>query len=150
MTLAAICTACSKVSPMDYKNFLKVIKLLQLNGIIELFWKTWLLSDPSQFITPEVLHHFHCMFWDHDVKWCILMAGAAELDFWFSIIQTLVGYHGFNKGISKLKQVTGCDHRSVQCYIIGAVAGCVPNKFLTAICVLLDFCYLAQAPSFTT
>lgn len=148
--LTAIRTACSKSSPLDYKNFLKVIKALQLNGVIELFWKTWPLLDPSQFVTPEVLHHFHCMFWHHDMKWCIKVAGATELDFRFSIIQTLVGYRAFNEGISKLKQVTSRDHCSVQRYIIGAVAGSVPCKFLTAVRALLDFHYLAQAPLFTT
>ncbi|KAI5984418.1 hypothetical protein EDD15DRAFT_2177214 [Pisolithus albus] len=148
-TLAAIHTACSQSSPTDYTNFLKAIKPLRLNGVVEPFWKLWLLSDPSDFITPEVLHHFHRMFWDHDVKWCIAATGAVELDFRFSIIQTLVGYRAFNEGISKLKQVTGRDHRAIQRYIIAAVAGSVPRKFLMAIRALLDFRYLAQAPSFT-
>jgi len=150
MTLAAIRKVCSQHSPMDYKNFLKVIKRLQLNGVIDPCWNIWALSDPSDFITPEVLHHFHGMFWNHDVKWCIAVTGAAELDFRFSLIQTLVGYRAFNEGISKLKQVTGCDHCEIQRYIIGAVAGSVLCKFLMAIRALLDFHYLAQAPSFTT
>ncbi|KAI5994536.1 hypothetical protein EDC04DRAFT_2586229 [Pisolithus marmoratus] len=90
------------------------------------------------------------MFWDHDVKWCIDVTGATKLDFCFSIIQTLVGYWAFSKGIPRLKQVTGHDHRAVQHYIIATVTGSIPRKFLTAICTLLDFCYLAQVPSFTT
>ncbi|KAI6010585.1 hypothetical protein EDC04DRAFT_2610106 [Pisolithus marmoratus] len=106
---------------MDYKNFLKAIKWLQLNGIVEPFWKLWPLSDPSEFITPKVLHHFHWMFWDHDVKWDIAVTGAVKLGFHFSLIQTLVGYCTFNKGISKLKQVTGHVHHAVQHYIIAAV-----------------------------
>ena len=149
-TLAAIRRACSQYSPTDYKNFLKAMKQLQLNGIVEPCWNPWALSDPSDFITPEVLHHFHRMSWDHDVKWCIIATGAAELDFHFSIIQTLVGYWVFNKGVLKLKQVTGRDHCAVQCYIIAAVAGSVPRKFLIAIHTLLNFHYLAQVPSFTT
>ncbi|KAI5986994.1 hypothetical protein EDC04DRAFT_2614944 [Pisolithus marmoratus] len=142
--------ACSQCSLVDYPNFVKAIKWLQLNSIVKLFWKLWPLLDPSEFITPEVLHHFHRMFWDHDVKWCIAVTGAVELDFHFSMIQTLVGYQAFKEGISKLKQVTGCDHCTVQCYIIAAAAGSVPCKFLTAICALLHFHYLMQAPSFTT
>ncbi|KAI6011057.1 hypothetical protein EDC04DRAFT_2905737 [Pisolithus marmoratus] len=144
-TLAAICTACSQSSPTDYTNFLKAAKWLQLNGVVKPFLKLWPLLDPSDFITPEVLHHFHQMFWDHNVKWCIAMTGVVELDFQFSIIQTLVGYWAFNEGISKLKQVTSHDHFAIQCYIIAAVAGSVPHKFLMAIHVLLDFHYLAQA-----
>ncbi|KAI6095344.1 hypothetical protein F5141DRAFT_976783, partial [Pisolithus sp. B1] len=99
---------------------------------------------------PKVLHHFHQMFWDHNVKWCINVTGATELDFCFSIIQTLVGYWVFSEEILRLKQVMGHDHHAVQCYIIATVAGSIPHKFLTAIHTLLDFCYLAEAPSFTT
>lgn len=135
---------------MDYKNFLKVIKLLGLNGVVEPVWIDWPLSDPCDFLTIEPLHHFHRFSWDHDVKWCISALGAAELDFQFSIIQTPVGYRSFDEGISKLKQVTGRDHRAVQRYIIGIVAGGVPRRFLIAIRALMDFCYLAQAPTFTT
>ena len=107
-----------------------------------------MLSDPSDFINPEILHHFHKMFWDHDVKWCIHAVGAAEVDFRFSIIQTLVGHRAFDEGLSKLKQVTGRDHRAVQRYIIGVVAGAAPRKFIIAVHALLDFRYLAQAPVF--
>ncbi|KIM50197.1 hypothetical protein SCLCIDRAFT_34549 [Scleroderma citrinum Foug A] len=58
------------------------------------------------------------------------------------------GYRSFAEGVSKLKQVTGHDHRAMQRYIIGAIAGAVPAKFLTAVATLLDFCYLAQMPHF--
>ncbi|KAI6095337.1 hypothetical protein F5141DRAFT_1013486 [Pisolithus sp. B1] len=148
--LAAIHSACSQCPLMDYKNFLKAMRWFQLNGIIEPCWNLWPLSDPSIFLTPEVLHHFHQMFWDHNVKWCINVTGATELDFCFSIIQTSMGYWAFSDRISRLKQVTGHDHHAVQCYIIAAVAGSIPCKFLIAIRTLLDFHHLAQVPSFTT
>ena len=90
------------------------------------------------------------MFWDHDVKWCIYAVGDTELDFRFSIIQTPVGYCTFDEGVSKLKQVTGRDHRAVQHYIISVVARKIPHKFLIAVHALLDFRYLTQAPVFTT
>lgn len=147
-TLVAIRTACQKYSPTDYKNFVKAAKSLFLNGVVEPCWKGW--ADPSNFLTPEVLHHFHRMSWDHDVKWCIHVVGAAEVDFRFSIIQTAVGYRAFDEGISKLKQVTGRDHRSVQRYIIGVIAGKAPPRFITAVRSLLDFRYLAQAPVFSS
>ena len=149
VTLAAIQSACDECSLLDYKEFLKIIKRLGLNGVIELFWKTYPLLDPSEFLTPEVLHHFHRFFWDHDVKWCITAIGAAELDFRFSLLQTAVGYCAFADGISALKQVTGRDHHAVQRYIVGAIAGSVPRWFLIAIQALLDFRYKAQAPAFT-
>jgi hypothetical protein len=49
----------------------------------------------------------------------------------------------------KLKHVTGRDHRSIQRYIIGVIAGRVPRRFLVAIRALVDFRYLAQAPVFS-
>ena len=79
MMLAAILTACQKYSPMDYKNFLKVTKQLFLNGVTKPCWKGWMLSNPSSFFNPKVLHHFHRMFWDHDVKWCIYAVGDSVL-----------------------------------------------------------------------
>ncbi|KAF8547717.1 hypothetical protein OG21DRAFT_1489990 [Imleria badia] len=123
---------------------------LSLNSVVEPFWKGWLLSSPSDFITIKPLHHFHRFTWDHNVKWCIVVVGAEELDFHFSIIETAVGYRRFDEGISKLKQVTGCDHHMVQHYIIGAVASSVPWRFLMALHALLNFCYLAQALVFAT
>jgi len=63
-------------------------------------------------------------------------------------LQTPVGYRSFADGISKLKQVTGRDHRSIQRYILCIVTGAAPLCFLVAIHALLDFRYLAQMPVF--
>ncbi|KIJ58876.1 hypothetical protein HYDPIDRAFT_54433, partial [Hydnomerulius pinastri MD-312] len=79
-TLAAISTTYAQHKPSDFKPFLKVIKPYRLNGAVEPFWKGWALSGPSEFLTPKPLHHFHCMFWDHDAKWCIAAVRPAELD----------------------------------------------------------------------
>jgi len=146
-THLVICSACSKCLLKDY--FLKVIKLLGLNGVTNPVWLGWALSDPCDFLTIEPLHHFFQFSWDHNVKWCIFALGAKELYFHFSLIQTPISYQAFNEGISKLKQVTGCDHCAVQYYITGIVAGGAPQNFLITICALLDFHYLAQAPIFT-
>jgi hypothetical protein len=60
-----------------------------------------------------------------------------------------VGFRRFEDGISRLKQVTGRDHHSIQQYIIGVIAGAVLCRFLVAIRALVDFRYLAQTPVFT-
>ena len=148
-TLSAIHQALEKCSPHDYQAFLRIVKALHLNGIFEPFWVDWLMSCPSQFLHSESLHHFHQFCWDHDVKWCIQVVTAAKIDFRFSLLQPVVGYCGFEDGISKLKQVTGRDHRSIQRYIIGVIAGAVPRQFLIAVHALQDFHYLAQAPIFS-
>ena len=62
-----------------------------------------------------------------------------EIDFRFSVLHPHVGYRHFKEGISKLKQVTGREHRDVQRYIVGTA----PKEFVVAICALIDFRYLA-------
>ncbi|KAI6001868.1 hypothetical protein EDD15DRAFT_2123098, partial [Pisolithus albus] len=95
------------------------------------------------------LHHFHHFSWDHDIKWCIEVVTPPKIDFCFSLLQTMVEYCGFKDGISKLKQVTGHDQHAIQCYIIGIISAAVPCWFLIAVCALVDFHYLTQAPVFT-
>lgn len=87
--------------------FLKEAQNFCLNGVHMPFWRDWLYAQPSVFLTPEPLHQWHKEFWDHDCKWCIWIVGEAEIDFCFSILQTLVGHCQFREGISWLKQVTG-------------------------------------------
>lgn len=148
-TLMTIRVVCAKQDPPDYKVFLKSVKELGLNGVTSPFWRDWPLSDPASFLHPEPLHHFHRFAWDHDAQWCIAVVGAQEIDFRFSLVQTMVGYRSFEDGLSKLKQVTGRDHRAAQRYLIGVIAGAVPSRFLSAVRALMDFRYLAQAPRFT-
>ncbi|KAI5993386.1 hypothetical protein EDC04DRAFT_2872669 [Pisolithus marmoratus] len=132
----------------DFEDFLKVTKRYYLNGIHKPFWRDWPLSDPSRFLMLEVLHHFHCLFWDHNFQWCSVVLGLAKIDYCFSLVQMPVRYCSFEEGVSKLKQVTGHDHCAVQGYIVGVIAGAVPQKFLAAISALLNFRYLAQMPHF--
>ena len=56
----------------------------------------------------------------------------------------LIRYCTFKEGVSKLKQVTGHNHCSMQWYIVGIITGGVPPQFLAAIQALMDFWYLAQ------
>lgn len=79
------------------------------------------------------------------VSWFV---GDAKLNYRFTLIRMSVSYRQFREGVSKLKQVTGRDHRSMQCYIVGVITGAVPPRFLTAICALMDFRYLTQMPTF--
>ncbi|KAG1868721.1 hypothetical protein C8R48DRAFT_598563 [Suillus tomentosus] len=95
------------VNPDDLEAYFEACADSRLNGVYAPFWMDWPLADPSIFLTPESLHHWHKEFYNHDLQWCIVVVGAQELDFWFSILQPTTGYHHFSGGISKLKQVTG-------------------------------------------
>jgi len=118
-----------------------------LNGVHCPFWRNYPLSDPSVFLTLELLHHWHKQFWDHDVKWCIAALGedGQEINFWFSVLKPHTSFQHFKEGISKLKQVTGQEHCDVQRYIVSVLSQGVPSMFLGAIRALLDFHYMAQA-----
>ncbi|KAI6016995.1 hypothetical protein BKA83DRAFT_4128668 [Pisolithus microcarpus] len=88
--------------------------VLDVNHVSHPFWRNWLLAEPSEFLTPESLHEWHCQFWDHDIRWCKQALGAAELDFRFSIIPRITGLPHFSNGIMKLKQVGRRVQRDVQ------------------------------------
>lgn len=68
------------------------------------------MSEPSEFLTPEILHHWHKMFGDHDKKWAMLALGNPEIDFRFSVLHPHTAMRHFKEGISKAKQVTGREH----------------------------------------
>ena len=133
------------INPLDFSSYLPEAKWFILNGVHQPFWQDWLLAEPSLFLTPELLHHWHKWFWDHDAKWCIQEVGGIELDFRFLILQLHTGFCHFPEGISNLKQVTGCEHHNIQHYFVGVIAGAVSQDFLIAICANMDFCYTAQA-----
>ncbi|KAF8970295.1 hypothetical protein BDZ97DRAFT_1914618 [Flammula alnicola] len=146
-TIAQLHSLEEKVDPWDLQAYFKAAKeTFRLNGVHRPFWRDWPLSDPSDFLTPEPLHHWHKQFWDHDAKWCIKAVGDAEIDFRFSVLHPHTGFRHFKEGISALKQVTGREHRDVQRYIIPVIADAVPKDFLIAVRALMDFRYLAQAP----
>ena len=156
-TLAQLAALASQFHPLELSTYIPAAKAIRLNGVHLPFWRDWflqspagsppriLMAEPSQFLTPEPLHHWHKQFWDHDVKWSIRILGADELDFRYSTIQPMVGFKHFKDGISGLKQVTGRAHRDVERYLVGIIAGKAPPPFVIAIRALMDFRYLAQA-----
>ena len=146
-TLTQLHFITTKANPNgDLKAYLKEAKKFRLSGVDKPFWRDWPLAEPSLFLTPESLHHFNKEFYDHDLKWCIRKLGEAEIDFRFSILQPHVGFRHFKDGISRLKQVTGREHRNIQRYIVAVIAGAASQDFIIAIRSMMDFRYLAQAP----
>ena len=124
----------SQTALESLEKYEKTAKSYRLNGVQLPFWRDWpLSSDPSTFLTSEPLHHWHKQFWDHDVKWCIHMLGASEIDFRISVLHNRTGYQHFNEGISGLKQVTGREQRDLQRYILVVIADAVPPQFLIAV-----------------
>ncbi|KAJ7922514.1 hypothetical protein B0H13DRAFT_2230452 [Mycena leptocephala] len=132
--------------PWNLRPYIKKAKLLRLNGVHRPFWQDWPLAEPSDFLTPEILHHWFKMFYDHVVKWCIAALGAAEIDFRFSVLRPHTGMRHFKEGISKSKQATGREHRDIMCYLLPVIEGAVSKGFLKSIAALITFFYDGQAP----
>ncbi|KAF7343798.1 hypothetical protein MSAN_01960800 [Mycena sanguinolenta] len=131
---------------VDLTEYIENAKAAGLNGVHRPFWRDWALAEPSQFLTPEILHHWLKMFYDHLCKWCILAVGAEEIDFRFSVLRPHTGMRHFKEGISKGKQTTGREHHDIQRYLVPVIAGSVSKKFLATIASLNDFFYHGQAP----
>ena len=156
-TLAQLTAMATTIHPLDLPVYIPAAKAIRLNGVHLPFWRDWflqtppgvpsqtLIADPSRFLTPEPLHHWHKQFWDHNMKWLIHVLGTDELNFRFSTLQPIIRFKQFKDGVSALKQVTGQTHRDIECYIVGLVAGKAPPSFVIAIRALMDFRYLAQS-----
>ncbi|KIK25455.1 hypothetical protein PISMIDRAFT_36003, partial [Pisolithus microcarpus 441] len=127
----------------------KTLPVTKAIGISRPFWRDWLLSDPHRFLTPECLHHWHRMSWDHNVKWCKCALGSEELDFHFSLLPPITGLRQFKSGITKLKQVGGRTQCDIQRYLVVVIAGAAHPDVIAAVHTLTEFHYLAQAPAIT-
>ncbi|KAJ7029159.1 hypothetical protein C8F04DRAFT_1212028 [Mycena alexandri] len=147
-TLAQLMELEDNINPRDLPEYIKAAKALGLNGVHRPFWRDWPLAEPSNFLTPEILHHWLKMFYDHLVKWCLQVVGEAELDFRFAVLRPHTGMRHFKEGISKAKQTTGREHRDIQRYIVPVIAEAagVSKEFLATIASLIDFFYHGQSP----
>jgi hypothetical protein len=127
------------LDPWDLERYFKAAKeRFRLNGVHQPFWRNWCLPDdtimdPGQFLTPEPLHHWHKMFFDHDMKWAVRALGVPEINFRYSVLQPRNGFRSFKSGVSRLKQVTCRETRDMQRYLVGILAGGVPKEFVLCI-----------------
>ncbi|KAI6004788.1 hypothetical protein EDD15DRAFT_2155273, partial [Pisolithus albus] len=151
--------------PNDVERYFALCKDFRLSGVAEPFWRNWPLSDPANFSTLEPLHHWYRKFWDHDVQWCKNALGAPdvhahvakhlwcvtpELDFCYSVLHPIVGMRHFKDSIMALKQVTGRAQRDMQHFMVAVIGGAASRDVVIAVCALMDFRYLAQAPRITS
>ncbi|KAG2084572.1 uncharacterized protein F5147DRAFT_782430 [Suillus discolor] len=93
--LANIQKVVAFVSPSDLVAFFEECKQYHLNSVQWPFWMDWVTTDPSSFLMPESLHHFHKMFFDHDYVYqhyiVGIIAGAAPTQF-IMAIRTLLEF----------------------------------------------------------
>ncbi|KAI6163167.1 hypothetical protein EDD17DRAFT_1776327 [Pisolithus thermaeus] len=120
-----------------------------LSGVQLPFWRDWHFSNPAVFLVGEILHSCHKWFFDHVLKWCKWVLGEDELDARYRCQHKYVGTRHFT-GVSRVKQMTGREHRDIQRTIVAAIAGGADADFVCAVRAIVDFIYRAQAPTFTT
>ncbi|KAJ7065071.1 hypothetical protein C8F01DRAFT_983641 [Mycena amicta] len=148
-TWAAISAVNAVTSPDNVADYTKASKAHpnRLNGVHLPFWRDWPLStNPSKFLTPEVLHHIHKAFFDHDFQWGRRLLGDAEIDFRLSLLHPRSGCRHFNEGVTRLKQLGGREHRELQRVFISIIADAVPPEVILALRGLMDLRFMAQAP----
>lgn len=137
------------VAADDLESYWQAAQKARTNGVVAPFWRDWRWAEPCEFLTPERLHHWDKMFFDHDLKWAKRAAGVHELDYRISLLQRRVGFRHFPEGVSALKQVTGKTHRDIQSILITSIAGAVARHFLVALRALMDVRYSGKASRFT-
>ena len=107
-------------------------------------WRDWDLACPSIFLTHNALHGLHNFFWDHMVRWALNIMKDDEFNHRLKVLQPRIGIQHWTHGVSKLKQVTGREHRELEKVFIAVIAGGVSDDTLQAMRALLEFIFHAQ------
>lgn len=144
-TLNLIARACGRAAPDDVEAYTREAGRLGLLGVHEPYWRDWGQADPSIFQTPDALHAWHKFFFDHPMTWIINMIGGIELDRRLQALPISVGVRHWTHGVSKLKQLTGREHRELEKVIVPVIAGAVNTEVLRAIRSIVEFIFNAQA-----
>lgn len=144
-TMDLIAKACMQADPADLPAFVTACRPLGLSGVHQPFWSNWDHAEPCMFLTTDVLHGFHKFFYDHVVKWVINIIGGDELDARLKALQPRVGVRHWKHGVSKLKQLTGREHRDLEKILVAAAAGGVSPHVLRVIRAIVDFIFQAQS-----
>ncbi|KAG6825999.1 hypothetical protein H0H87_008214, partial [Tephrocybe sp. NHM501043] len=164
-TLQLIESLCAVHHPWaQLDSFIRASKKIDLLGVHQPYWRDWGVAaganpalvgpftldpdwgaaNPSLFLTPDALHAWHKFFFNHVIKWIMNIIGVKELDYHLSIQQHHIGTRSWPNGISKLKQLTGREHRELEKIIIAAAGDALPDTAMEPICSLLDFIFQAQ------
>ncbi|KAF7971739.1 hypothetical protein HWV62_20051 [Athelia sp. TMB] len=136
--------AAAETDPALVPLFVQTAAKHGLLGVHQPYWLHWGSADPSRFLTPDALHAWHKFYYDHIIKWVINIITGEELDRRLAALPRSVGVRHWSKGVSKLKQVTGREHRDLEKIIVPVIAGAVSADVLAAIRAITEFIFHAQ------
>ncbi|KAG1738115.1 uncharacterized protein EDB91DRAFT_1237796 [Suillus paluster] len=139
---------CDRIDPWDLIVFSREAKKLHLSGVHLPYWRNWRFSNPAKFLTPEILHALHKFFFNHILKWIKQIMGH-ELNVRFKSHHKHTGVRHFSRDVSHVNQMTGREHRDIQCTIVPTLWGVAGPDFIRAVWAMIDFIYLAQNPLHT-
>lgn len=144
-TLSRIFDTCAQLDPItELAAFTATCRDRELNGVHQPFWRDWGAADPSVFLTPDALHAWHKMFFDHPLRWVMNIVGPKEFDQRLGVLQPRVGIRSWPHGVSKLKQLTGREHRELEKLVIAVAGDQLPDDVMSSIRALIDFIFQAQ------
>ncbi|KAG8691040.1 hypothetical protein FRC11_007309 [Ceratobasidium sp. 423] len=131
-------------------------KKFGLNGVHKPFWARFPDFEITLALSPDLLHGFHKCYYDHIHKWNLTGLGADEYDTRLKAQIPMPGEKMFSKGISKVNQVAGKEHRALERVGVGLVAhspdtasGVGSNQLTKATRAYIDVAFLAQLPIHT-
>lgn len=141
-----------QVDPRDIQKYLRKSVSRGLNGVNDPFWKYLPGYQPELTMSPDILHGLHRFWRDHMFKWIKRLVGEEELDRRLKVLQPVVGFKAYPKGIRHMTQWTGREDRELQRIIIPVIAGAkrINARAMRSIRAFHDFIYLAQYRSHST
>ncbi|KAG9093093.1 hypothetical protein FRC06_011677, partial [Ceratobasidium sp. 370] len=115
------------------------------------FWANLLFVNLATAMTPDLLHQLHKgMFLDHLVPWCTELMGAEEMDCRFKAMTWYHNTRHFAHGIWGVSQWTGREAKEMARVFLSIIDGAVPTKAVHAAWALINFMFMAHAPSLTS
>jgi hypothetical protein len=149
--LGTIDKICRRVDPSNILQYLEAARSAGLNGVHEPFWKDFPGYQPHIAMCPDILHGVLRFWRDHIFLWTQRLIGEAEIDRRVKVLQPIVGFKSYPKGIIKITQWTGREDRELQRSLVALVAGApkIDATVMRCLRAFHDFLYLVQYRSHT-